>query len=515
MKKSRFNLSHEVLLTADFGTLIPILVQECLPGDKFRISTEMFTRFQALIAPAMQRVDAKIEYFFVPNRIIFHEWKNYITNKDQTGDTLPRLSSGNIPSTLKGKNSLVDYMGLPCDCKTMLDDGTWQDMPANWANVNALPFIAYQRIWYDWYSDQNLQESTRLSLEDTRGEFNTYLSGSIEPNIYCRLRNRCYPRDYFTSALPWAQAGEAARVPIHLPDGTGAQANGFQLHSYPLSSADPLKLDGGWVKAGSTVPKFTIADSSKFTGPTIEEMRRTNAIQRWLEKNARYGRRYIEQIAAHFGVRVPDYRLDRSEYLGSNKAPISISEVLQQSQTTEESPLGDFAGHAVGAGISSMRPYRCYEHGYIIGILSFIPRASYGEGVPRPFIKDSYLDFAFPEFDRLGEQPIQYRELDGYTSGSAQNTFGYVPRYWEYKRAFNRFCGEFRDNLAYWHLGRIWGQLNQPALNADFITIDGGQSGRQNERIFAVQDGETPHILVQLYHHISAVRPLSNKPPKL
>lgn len=511
MKKSRFNLSHEVLLTADFGTLIPILVQECLPGDKFRISTEMFTRFQALIAPAMQRVDAKIEYFFVPNRIIFHEWKNYITNKDQTGDTLPRLSAGSISSTLKGKNSLIDYMGLPCDCKTMLDDGTWQNMPATWSNVNALPFIAYQRIWYDWYSDQNMQVSARTGLEDARGEFNTFLSGSISPDIYCRLRNRCYPRDYFTSALPWAQAGEAARLPLtYNSNGNGR----FSLNSSIVAGS--LNADNSTVKVGTSNTTFRINQPQNVVqGPTIEEMRRTNAIQRWLEKNARYGRRYIEQIAAHFGVRVPDYRLDRSEYLGSNKAPISISEVLQQSQTTSDSPLGDFAGHAVGAGVSSMRPYRCDEHGYIIGILSFIPRASYGEGVPRQFIKDSYLDFAFPEFDRIGEQPIKYEELDGYSAATALDTFGYVPRYWEYKRAFNRFCGEFRDNLAYWHLGRIFGQNIQPALNADFVTIDGGQSGRQNERIFAVQDGETPHILVQLYHHISAVRPLSNKPPKL
>ncbi|AYP28873.1 MAG: major capsid protein [Microviridae sp.] len=509
MKKSRFNLSHEVLLTADFGNLIPILCQECLPGDKFHISTEMFTRFQALIAPAMQRVDAKIEYFFVPNRIIFHEWKNYITNKDQTGDILPRLSASRIPSALKGKNSLIDYMGLPCACKTMLDDGTWQDMSPVWDNINALPFIAYQRIWYDWYNDQNIQATAREALEDTRGEFDTYLSGFIDPEKYCQLRQRCYPRDYFTSALPWAQAGEAARLPLNYPAGSTTFNNvGTQ--------AGDVTVDGFVYKVGSANARLKLNQPQNIVqGPTVEEMRRTNAIQRWLEKNARYGRRYIEQIAAHFGVRVPDYRLDRSEYLGSNKAPISISEVLQQSQTTSDSPLGDFAGHAVGAGISSMRPYRCDEHGYIIGILSFIPRASYAEGVPRPFIKDSYLDFAFPEFDRLGEQPIKYQELDGYTSSISQNTFGYVPRYWEYKRSFNRFCGEFRDTLAYWHLGRIFGQLNQPALNEDFVTIDGGQSGKQNERIFAVQDGVTPHILVQLYHHISAVRPLSNKPPKL
>lgn len=509
MKKSRFNLSHEVLLTADFGTLIPILVQECLPGDKFRISTEMFTRFQALIAPAMQRVDAKIEYFFVPNRIIFHEWKNYITHKEQTGDILPRLSAGSITSNLKGKNSLIDYMGLPCKCKTMLDDGTWQDMSPGWSNVNALPFIAYQRIWYDWYSDQNLQATERAALEDSREEFDTFLSGSISPDKYCVLRHRCYPRDYFTSALPWAQAGEAARVPLTYPGGSSS------MNTKVPQSGD-LRVDNYVVRVGTTNGQFKPNQPQNWVaGPTVEEIRRTNAIQRWLEKNARYGRRYIEQIAAHFGVRVPDYRLDRSEYLGSNKAPISISEVLQQSQTTSESPLGDFAGHAVGAGISSMRPYRCDEHGYIIGILSFIPRASYGEGVPRLYIKDSYLDFAFPEFDRLGEQPIQQQELDGYSTGNEKGTFGYVPRYWEYKRAYNRFCGEFRDNLAYWHLGRIWGQQFQPALNTDFVTIDGGQSGRQNDRIFAVQDGETPHILVQLYHHISAVRPLSNKPPKL
>lgn len=514
MKKSRFNLSHEVLLTADFGNLIPILCQECLPGDKFRISTEMFTRFQALIAPVMQRVDAKIEYFFVPNRIIFDEWKNFITDQ-ATGDTLPRVSALGSVSSYFRKNSLCDYLGYPVPYTQMQDDGTTNYVFPQWSNLNALPLLAYQRIWYDWYSDQNLQATERAALEDGHGEFNKVTGGPVNLQVYGKLRQRCYPRDYFTSALPWAQAGEAAKLPIHIPDTANPQRDGFQLHTYPLSGG-ALNSDGGWVKSGNAVTKFTIVDTAnKFQGPTIEEVRRTNAIQRWLEKNARYGRRYIEQIAAHFGVRVPDYRLDRAEYLGSNRAPISVSEVLQQSQTTSDSPLGDFAGHAVGAGVASMRPYRCDEHGYIIGILSFVPRASYGEGVPRQFIKHNYLDFAFPEFDRLGEQPIEYQELDGYSANIGGNTFGYVPRYWEYKKAFNRYCGEFRDTLAYWHLGRIWGDQNQPALNTDFITIDGGQSGRQNERIFAVQDGETPHILVQLYNHVSAVRPLSNKPPRL
>lgn len=508
MKKSRFNLSHEVLLTADFGSLIPIVCQECLPGDKFRISTEMFTRFQALIAPVMQRVDAKIEYFFVPNRIIFSEWKNFITNNVE-GDILPRVSAPGAESSYFKKNSLCDYLGYPVPYNQLLDDGTYQKVFASWSNLNALPLLAYQRIWYDWYSDQNLQATERAALEDRDGEFNRITGGPVNLQVYGLLRQRCYPRDYFTSALPFAQAGEAARLPLTYPVGSST------VTSVGVQAGD-VTVDNYVLKVGATNARLKLNQAQNIVqGPTIEEVRRTNAIQRWLEKNARYGRRYIEQIAAHFGVRVPDYRLDRSEYLGSNRAPISVSEVLQQSQTTTDSPLGDFAGHAVGAGVASMRPYRCDEHGYIIGILSFIPRASYGEGVPRQFIKTNYLDFAFPEFDRLGEQPIQYRELDGYSTGTETGTFGYVPRYWEYKRAYNRYCGEFRDTLAYWHLGRIWGYQNQPALNTDFITIDGGQSGRQNERIFAVQDGETPHILVQLYNHVSAVRPLSNKPPRL
>lgn len=508
MKKSRFNLSHEVLLTADFGNLIPILCQECLPGDKFRISTEMFTRFQALIAPVMQRVDAKIEYFFVPNRIIFSEWKNFITDQAQ-GDTLPRVSALGAILPYYKKNSLLDYLGYPVPYTITHDDGTTETAFPTWENLNALPLLAYQRIWYDWYSDQNMQASERAALEDREGEFNRITGGNINLQVYGLLRQRCYPRDYFTSALPFAQAGDAARLPLNYSN------TPTSLTNVGTASGD-VTVENYVAKVGGSNARFRLNNIGDIVqGPTIEEVRRTNAIQRWLEKNARYGRRYIEQIAAHFGVRVPDYRLDRSEYLGSNRAPISVSEVLQQSQTTSESPLGDFAGHAVGAGVSSMRPYRCDEHGYIIGILSFIPRASYGEGVPRQFIKHNYLDFAFPEFDRLGEQPIEYQELDGYTDGVQSNTFGYVPRYWEYKRAYNRFCGEFRDSLAYWHLGRIFGDQNQPALNTDFVTIDGGQSGRQNERIFAVQDGETPHILVQLYNHVSAVRPLSNKPPRL
>lgn len=506
MKKSKFNLSHQLLTTCNFGTLVPVLCQECLPGDTFRISTEMFTRFQALVAPVMQRVDAKLEYFFVPNRIIYGGWRDYIT--DRTQQMLPVVSSSQIAGTsMHEKCSLFDYLGYPVAHNEIDDQGVPTRVAPTWDNANALPLIAYQRIWYDWYADQNIQASDCFQLEDQGGDFDRALSGQVNATIYGKLRQRAYPRDYFTSALPWAQAGDAARVPLSYPSTTSSMRSS-------VTNGDVTVVDGT-VKVNGTTSNFRFGSPERIvTGPTIETLRRTSAIQRWLEANARYGRRYIEQIAAHFGVRVPDYRLDRSEYLGSNKAPITISEVLQQSQTTETSPLGDFAGHAVSGGVASMRKYRCSEHGYLFCILSFVPRASYSFGMARYLHKTSYLDFAFPEFDRIGEQPIYKAEVD---SGDDWSTpFGYVPRYWEYKRAYDRFNGDFQDDLAHWHLGRLWSQDHQPALNPSFITIDGGQDGVVNDRIFAVQDGNnTSHILVQLYHHISAIRPLSNKPPKL
>lgn len=520
-KRAKFNLSHEVKLTADFGSLIPFLCQEVIPGDKFRVSTEVFCRFNALIAPVMQRVQGRIEYFFVPNRIIYEDWQDFITGDvDKVMPYFDMSSPAQYGSNLD-KHSLADYLGVPIRIKDLSDDaqeGATIIGKCPNDRLNALPFRAYQRIWNDWYRDQNLETNPWGSKPDDfakNGGNVTSQAGQL-----MQLRYRCWPHDYFTTALPWAQKGDAVRLPLTTMTNQYGQIRSdktVNVNGVGVSTSGQLNST---TTTGNTSTNWRITNLDKMiVGPTIEEVRRANAVQRWLEKNARFGSRYVEQILAHFGVHVPDYRLDRSEFLGRGRVNVVVSEVLQQSETTQNGALGDQGGHAVAGGLCGFKPYYVQEHGFIIGLLSFVPNTGYGAGLDRKFTRQDYLDFAFPEFDRLGEQPLYDYELDAYgniASTAGLNVFGYKPRYDEYKHSYSRFCGDFRDTLSYWHLGRLFGG-HGVSLNGSFVKImPYEQDGYASlDRIFATQDVDDKHILVQLYNHVYAKRPLSRSIPSL
>jgi len=232
---------------------------------------------------------------------------------------------------------------------------------------------------------------------------------------------------------------------------------------------------------------------------TINDLRRAFRLQEWLEKNARGGTRYIENILMHFGVRSSDKRLQRPEYITGLKTPVIISEVLNTSATDQEAQ-GNMAGHGVAVSTGKYGNYFCEEHGYIIGIMSVMPQPAYQQGIPKTYLKSDPLDFFWPSFAHIGEQPVTNNELYAYTA-TAEDTFGYVPRYAEYKYQASRVAGDFRTVLDYWHLGRIF--ATQPALNDTFIECTPDQC----ERIFAVQDGED-NLYCQIMHKIKAVRPM-------
>lgn len=564
-----FDLSHEVKTTTDFGRITPIACEEVLPGDKFRVNSEVFARLSPLITPVMQNMDIYVHWFFVPNRIIWKGWERFIT-QSAGGRSLPANSPAGgqlsapqqLPSfkftksflsgsgseryrALFGNSSLPDYLGLGV---TSID-GTLNH-PGQWTwdlEFNVLPFVAYQRIWYDFYRDENIDSDFSFGQSNDAGQYvwdeyedapvlsaqgsNIWVDTFVEePELILGLRYRSYRKDYFTSALPFVQKGSdislplSGSLPVSLDDlplqfrtgpGGSIGSNPVNVQWSPNSSTMPQAAALGVpYSAGETSYSNLIALMSNVQGSvnledgvsvTINELRRANALQKWEEANARGGTRYVEQVLAHFGVVGDDARMQRAEYLGGGRIPVNISEVLQTSETTSSSPQGNPAGRGVAAGNRLGFTSRTFkEHGWVMGLLTVMPKASYFQGARRFFGKRHWEDFGWPLLANLGEQPIYRYEL--YNNGiptnpdSVDDVFGYTPRYAEYKFSPDKTCGDFRDGLLDWHLARRFG--NVPRLNADFLHV----KPENNNRIFAVADGD--HFWLQIYHNIKVIRHL-------
>lgn len=502
-KRSWKNKSHEFKFDTGFGTLIPILCEDVLPNTTIRLSTELFTRFSALIAPAFQRCDARLEYFFVPDRIIYDDFEKFIDNPDDQTLQKPYFRLQDCQDFFKA-NTLADYLGFPVNYGTGQNAKTGSNEVGG-QKVDAMPFRAYYKIWYDYYRDENV-----MTADGEPRANGGQLSFAAEGDIM-RLQSRCYPRDYFTSALPYAQQSNPVRLPLTV------DSNAYgQIKSDKTVTVQSLGITtNGIVEAtyGSsllTSNRFKLTNlNGMIQGPTIEEVRRSSAVQKWLERNMRFGSRYVESVAAHFGIRVPDYRLDRPEYIGGGKINVRISEVLSHVDT-QSYPLGEEGGHAVASGSSQRIKYKALEHGWVIGLLSFVPKASYGQGWPRKYNRWSPLDYGWTEFDNLGEQPLYLQELYAY-GGQGDTVFGYKPRYDEYKHGYDRYAGQFRESLAYWHLGRIFG--SDPTLSPQFVGINYSEIAPQSDpdrltRMFATDDQR--NIIVDLYNHFWLKSPLSS-----
>jgi hypothetical protein len=482
-QKNSFDLSHDVKLSTKMGQLTPILALECVPGDKFNLGCESLVRFAPLIAPVMHRMDVSMHYFFVPNRILWSNWEKFITDAN-SGIVSPFVNYGDYPAFSAYKN-FIDYMGVP----PVPTGGSDQQ-------INALPFAAYQAIYNEYFRDQNLIAPVDYKLID--GNQYTGL-GSLDRLL--TLRKRAWEHDYFTSSLPFAQKGAAVDIPIGLVEGDLPvylnSSSGTSLNGTP--SSVNVAAQGG----RTDVPADSLyADTSnaEIEPTTINDLRRAFRLQEWLEKNARGGTRYIESILSHFGVRSSDARLQRPEYITGVKTPVVISEVLNTTGEDGGLPQGNMAGHALSISSGKSGSYYCEEHGYIIGIMSVMPKTAYQQGIPKTFLKNDTLDYYFPSFANIGEQPVTKNELFAYTS-NANDTFGYVPRYAEYKFMPSRVAGEFRTTLDYWHLGRIF--ATEPNLNKTFIECN----PEDTTRIFAVEDGTDP-LYCHVYNKIQAVRPM-------
>lgn len=474
----------------NFGGLYPICNIEAMPGDKIHISSESLLRAMPLVAPVMQRMDFFVHYYFVPNRILWPDYYKWLMQGDDT------LVHPYLEHDFSYYTKLMDYMGVP-------------EIPATNTfkyRLNALPFAAYQKIYQDYYRDENLVDPFEVALQSGNNGFQRFQ--------LLAFKQRAYEHDYFTSSLPFAQKGDSVVVPFEDapvkfagadPRGAGVSWSVTDNVTGPRT-ASAANQDPSW---GDVPSDIFFADMSQSAG-TINNLRRAYALQRWLETNARGGTRDVEAILSHFDVKSRDARFQRPEYICGSKTPITISEVLNTTGEDGGLPQGNMAGHGIAAAAGNMGTFFAPEHGWIIGIASILPRTSYGQGIHKSFFKSSPVDdYPWPEFAHIGEQPVLNKELYANVNDidEAEGTFGYVPRYAEYKYIPSRVSGEFKygGSLDYWTLARQF--IDLPVLDKAFIECDGGDD--QNlYRIFAVTDSSVDHFVVHHLNKITAVRKL-------
>lgn len=497
IKKNKFDLSHSKKLSCKMGELIPIFTQEIVPGDNFRVHSEIMMRLAPMTAPVMHRVDVYTHYFYVPNRLIWDEWADFITGGIQ-GDLEPAVPRVVINADTQGafvKGSLSDFLGIPPTDGLVIGSST---------GISSLPFRAYQLIYNEYFIDETL--GTPATEYKDGGDVAT----APEVSEQVQKRKRMWGKDYFTSALPFAQRGQSSQLPLGsvspiykanpqvYSDTTGSPAAGTEN----LQSIDGTLTGTG---AGTNLNIKNLEDNWPVDPITINDFRKANRLQKWLERQARGGGRLVETILSQFGVKSDDLRLSRPQYLGGGKNPIVISEVLNTAgdqEGTTLDPLGQMGGHGLSIGKSNSFSQSFKEHGWVIGIMSVLPKTAYQDGIHRHFQRRDKFEYYWPEFAHLGEQEVINRELyhDYNNPTQANQTFGYQQRYAEYKYACSTVHGEFRDTLKYWHMGRQFNSL--PALNEEFVTSD------PTKRIFAVEDPTVEDLYVQIFNKVSAIRPM-------
>lgn len=499
-----FNLTHSNKFTMRPQLNYPTLVMEVLPGDRHLVFSELFARAQPLVAPVFQNYTISQHAFFVPMRTMSNNWEQFITG-GREGDfnsVMPYTYLENLYNGLSNVfNSvmeddpilprlancirLFDFIGLPFRYNSSTDVYTFVSdfVSDNWNSslstsqvpVNLIPFYAYQKIWSEYYRDENIVDDIIKSIDEVLNfkdlvgyQSDVEFSFTSWIDLFV-MRPRAWKKDRFTSALPFTQRGPDVLLPIA---GTApVDSYIFATNTQPVggdvtgTSAGPL----GKRVVVESLNSFNIGREVDFSEAelttTINDFRRAERLQRWYENSARGGARLNENTLAHWGVRTPDSTLDRAVFLGGCHQPIVISEVEQNSSTTSTSPQGNLAGK--GTSYNSDRLFKHYdsEHGIIIVLSSILMHADYWQGVPKIFTRQDRFDYAWPEFANLGEEPVYTREL--YAKSSNTEVFGYTPRYSDYKSMPNELHGDMRSSLDFWSLPRVFAE--KPTLSNDFI----------------------------------------------
>ncbi|UPW40801.1 major capsid protein [Sigmofec virus UA08Rod_6800] len=510
--RNKFDLSHDLICDMEAGKLVPVLCQEVVPGDDFKITPYAFVRMAPMITAPFTRISLWFHAFYVPNRIIYDDWDNLITNGGPKANltAVHPVVKADITKAAWQVGGLADYLGIPVKDRAGVNSSGVPDgssvVNVNGMEFNALPFRAYNRIVNDWYTPEFVKDE--IAIQTT---------GGLDTETVLDLQNRSWKRDYLTSALPFTQLGEAASLPLSGNASVFAQYNG-KLPSFKYLNGSNPPGTHALTSNGSSVffsgiqnssvyydPADTLkVDLSKVTAASVLDLRMAELLQAIAERRARHGNRTVEWVASEFGVRIPDSRLQRAEFLGGGRADIMISEVLQTSQTSDSSPQANIAGKGTGAAKVPTIRKAFTEHGWVIVMASILPRQSYYQGVPRHFLHRVWTDYLTPSLQAVGEQPIYNEEVLAAPTNNPGGVFAFQPRYEPYRRALSRVAGHMRTSLDYFHTAR---QFSSPSVsfNWDFLKAN------PTKRIFSAGDQADAPFWCQFGFDISAIRPLSKR----
>lgn len=549
MKRTKFDRSHVYKTTFDSGKLIPVFVDEVLPGDTTRMSVNYFARLATPIKPIMDNIYLDWFFFFVPNRLVWEHWQNFCFEQEDPDDStdyvIPTVTAtGNSENTYIG--SLWDYFGLPINTS------------GNISGISALPFRGVYLIWNEWFRDENLQKSVKIQKGDANEVLNSaraaeqpswvFTSGTaIFPGLACPPRGKRH--DYFTSALPWTQKGPGVSIGLAgtadiIDPSPGIDyclvSNSNQLAAVSAYGGDASNNGGHRVASGSGSISFNRGSDSDFSVVggfagnsgsnvtvvahptahflaadsyvdldsssifTINSLRTAFQMQKFYERLARGGSRYTEVLRSFFGVVSPDARLQRPEFLGSFTKMVNVNPIAQTSATDDTSPQGNLSAYGVTAAKFHGFTKSFVEHGYILGFVCARADLTYQQGINKMWLRSTVYDFYWPTFAHLGEQAIELREI--YAQGSEADTtvFGYQERYAEYRYKPSQITGKFRSSvvdgsLDKWHLSQFF--KSAPTLNEEFIV-----ENPPIERIIAVPS--EPEFLLDIGFRYTTVRPM-------
>ena len=546
ISRSRFKRDQDIKLTFDAGKLIPFYVDEVLPGDTFSVDTAGIVRMSTPIFPVMDNCYLDLYYFFVPNRIVWEHWKEFMGEnttgawKQEIKYSVPKTEITRNALKADGKTqasgakiapeegSVLDYMGIP----TKINSGSGRTYA-----VNSLPIRGYVKIWNEWFRDQNLQEPVTEEKGDTSSANSAWVTGEKE-KATDTFKNETAIRgmetlpvakfhDYFTSALPEPQKGPAVNIqltgaaPIGMDENNGVGAitwgeyafdiglggtNGDRLVNRSNNGEPDIRVRRNMGSGSQFDAGKLYADLSNVEATTINELRQAFAVQHYYEALARGGSRYREIIRSMFGTLISDKTVQIPEYLGGGRYMINISQVVQTSASTETSPQGNASAISVTPFTENSFTKSFEEHGFVIGVMCVRHDRTYQQGIERFWSRQDTLDYYFPQFANLGEQAIKLREIyaSSETAEVEEDVFGYQEAWAEYRMKPNRVCGKFRSNaqgtLDSWHYGDNY--ESRPFLSDEWIK----EGKNEIQRTLAVQN--EPQFIADIMVKNTTTRPM-------